>query len=176
MICSSYFSPPPSPASPAAGLTAGAATADITPPLGTPMAGYYSARGAEGVHDPLFAKALVLEKDGTKAALVSLDLISTTRGARRGGPRVIEKETGIPGRNVMISATHAHTGPVLRDGAPRGDALGGGNPTGRALHARSCPARSPRPCEGRRGARRPAKVVVRARPGGRRSRSTAGST
>jgi len=41
-------------------LRAGAAVADITPPVGSAMYGY-GARGAnvsEGVHDPLFAKAL----------------------------------------------------------------------------------------------------------------------
>jgi hypothetical protein len=108
-------------------LTAGAASADITPPRGCPMAGYYSARGAEGTHDPLFAKALVLEKDGVKVALVGLDLISTTRGLVEETRKLVEKETGIPGKNVMISATHSHTGPVLWDGSPRAEALGGGS-------------------------------------------------
>src|SRR5438876_5926078 len=84
---------------PAAELTAGAATADITPPRGCPMAGYYSARGAEGTHDPLFARALVFEKDGTRAALVTLDLIGTTRGLVEESRKRIEVATGIPGRH-----------------------------------------------------------------------------
>src|SRR5438034_15983 len=88
----------------AAELTAGAATADVTPPRGCPMAGYYSARGAEGTHDPLFARVLVFEKDGTRAALVTLDLIGTTRGLVEESRRRIEATTGIPGRHVMISA------------------------------------------------------------------------
>src|SRR6187455_1713938 len=100
-------------------LQAGAAAVDITPPKGCPMAGYYSFRGAEGTHDPLFAKALVFEKDGTRIALVSLDLITTTRGLVEETRKRIEQQTGIPGRNVMISATHSHTGPVLWDGSPR---------------------------------------------------------
>src|SRR5438552_14008444 len=112
---------------PAAELTAGAAAADITPPRGCPMAGYYSARGAEGTHDPLHAKALVFEKDGTRVALVALDLIGTTRGLVEESRKAIEKDTGIPGGSVMISATHSHTGPVLWDGSPRADALGGGS-------------------------------------------------
>jgi len=62
----------------AASRTAGTAKRNITPPVGTPMAGYYVARGAEGTHDPLFAHALVIETDGVKIALVSLDLITTT--------------------------------------------------------------------------------------------------
>lgn len=108
-------------------LSAGAAAVDITPPKACPMAGYYSYRGAEGTHDPLFAKVLVLEKDGTTAALVALDLISTTRGMVEESRKLIEKQTGIPGKNVMISATHSHTGPVLWDGSMRADLLSGGS-------------------------------------------------
>lgn len=107
-------------------LKAGAAAVDITPPKGCPMAGYYSYRGAEGTHDPLYAKALVFEKDGTTVALVSLDLITTTRGIVEESRKLIEKQTGIPGVHVMISATHSHTGPVLWDGSPRADFLTAG--------------------------------------------------
>ena len=110
---------------PAADLTAGAATVNITPPPGTPMAGYYSARGAEGTHDPLHAKAIVLEKGGVKVALVALDLIGTTFGMVQESRKLIEDQTKIPATHVMISATHSHTGPVLRDGRPRSEALGG---------------------------------------------------
>ena len=106
-------------------LSAGAAAVDITPPRGCPMAGYYSVRGAEGTHDPLHSKALVLEKDGVRVALVALDLISTTRGLVEDARALIEKETGIPGKNVMISATHSHTGPVLWGRTQRDEVLGG---------------------------------------------------
>jgi len=111
----------------AAPLTAGAARVDITPPPGTPLAGYYSLRGAEGTHDPLFATAIVFEKDDVKVALVSLDLIGTTFGMVTESRKLIEEKTGIPGKHVMISATHSHTGPVLSDGRPRNEAFGGSN-------------------------------------------------
>lgn len=111
----------------AAELTAGAGVTDITPPVGCPMAGYYSARGAEGTHDPLWAKALVFERDGVRVALVTLDLIGTTRSLVEQTRTLVEKQTGIPGKHVMISATHSHTGPVLWDGSPRADILGGGS-------------------------------------------------
>jgi hypothetical protein len=106
-------------------LRAGAAAVSITPLLGTPMAGYYYARAAEGVHDDLYAKALVLEKDGAKAALVALDLISTTRSLVTEARREIERTTGLAGAQVMISATHAHTGPLLSSRGLRDDYLGG---------------------------------------------------
>jgi neutral ceramidase len=98
---------------------AGAAQVVITPPAGAPMAGYYHARGAEGTLDDLYAKALVLDDGSTKVALVTLDLISTTLTLTREARAAIEKSTGIPGANVMISATHAHTGPELADRGAR---------------------------------------------------------
>lgn len=112
----------------AADLRVGAAQVKINPPIGIPMAGYYSARLAEGVHDDLFAKAIVLEKDGVRAALVSLDLITTTREMVEGARSEIERSTGVPAGNVMISATHAHTGPLLVNRGSRDDALGGDHP------------------------------------------------
>jgi hypothetical protein len=45
-------------------LRVGAAAVVITPPAAIPMAGYYSERGAKGVHDELHAKAVVLESKG----------------------------------------------------------------------------------------------------------------
>lgn len=106
-------------------LRVGAASVKITPPEGTPMAGYYFARAATGVHDDLHAKAIVLELDGERAAIVALDLITTTRGVVERARSEIEKETGIKGSSVTISATHAHTGPVLSDRSPRAESLGG---------------------------------------------------
>ncbi|MDB5313828.1 MAG: Neutral ceramidase [Gemmataceae bacterium] len=142
---------------PAADLTAGAAAADITPPRGCPMAGYYSARGAEGTHDPLLAKVLVLEKDGTRVALVALDLITTTRGLVEESRALIEKQTGIPGKNVMISATHSHTGPVLWDGTPLSDAVGGGQKIARD-YLKELPAKIADAVKTADAARKPAKV------------------
>ncbi len=112
----------------AQGLKVGAASVDITPKVGTPMAGYYYERPSEGVHDPLFVKAIVLEAGGQKAALVSLDLISTTFSMVADAREEIERLTGIKGENVMISATHAHTGPILTDRSARAEAFGGDRP------------------------------------------------
>ena len=48
----------------------GRAEVDITPPARMPMAGYYYVRLNEGTHDPLFAKAMVVEQAGVRMALV----------------------------------------------------------------------------------------------------------
>lgn len=94
-------------------LKSGVAAVKITPPLGTPMAGYYSDRGAEKVHDELLAKALVLEKDGSKIAIISCDLIGIPYEMVTRVREIVEKSTGIPASNIMVSATHSHTGPVI---------------------------------------------------------------
>jgi len=104
------------PAGAHAGLRAGAAVTSITPPAGIPMAGYYHKRESTGVHDDLLARALVLEEGGTKVALVSLDLVSTRREFVVEARRLIAERSGIPATNVMISATHTHTAPVLAGG------------------------------------------------------------
>lgn len=96
-------------------MRAGAGMVAITPPAGVPLAGYYHKRGASGVHDELYSRAIVIEKNGIQAAIVSLDLISTRRGFVEKARELINDRTGIPSENVMISATHAHTGPVLAD-------------------------------------------------------------
>jgi len=105
----------------AADLRLGTAAVKITPPPGMPMAGYYYSRAAEGVHDDLQAKALVLEKDGAKAALVACDLASLSRPIVEEARKLIEQATGIPGARVMLSATHCHTGPVLLGRSSRDD-------------------------------------------------------
>ena len=101
-------------------LRIGAAAVRITPPTGIPMAGYYYERGAEKIHDDLFSKALVIEKDNTKIAIVSCDIISVSEDIVAEVRSLVEKSTGISGDNIMISATHAHTGPVI----PKKDSRG----------------------------------------------------
>jgi len=108
-----------------ADLRVGAAAVNITPPPGIGLAGYYFDRGAQGTNDDLFAKALVLEQDGVQAAFVALDLISTTRPMVEASRREIEKTTVVRGDQVMISATHAHTGPVLAQRGAREATQGG---------------------------------------------------
>lgn len=97
----------------AADLHVGAAATAITPPEGTPLAGYYSQRGTKTVLDDIYSKAVVLQVGDTKAALVVCDLISLPRHVVTEARRQIEAATGIPGGHVMLSATHTHTGPVL---------------------------------------------------------------
>jgi len=116
----------------AADLRTGTATVNINPATGTPLAGYYRQRGAEGVLDDLYAKAAVLDDGKTKVALVACDLISLPRHTVLEARKLIEQQTGIPGGNVMISATHQHTGPVIARESARDDLDGGSSALGKA--------------------------------------------
>src|SRR5205809_1103815 len=98
---------------PAADLRIGSAAIVITPPLGTPLAGYYETRISDAVHDDLYAKALVIECGGNRAAMVSCDLISMPITVAAEARKIIEQQTGLKPDQVKISATHAHTGPIL---------------------------------------------------------------
>mgnify|MGYP005853010211 CR=1 FL=1 len=106
----------------------GVASVDITPPMGIPMAGYYHPRGADGVWDPLFCKAMVLESKAACAAFVALDVIGVTRSITDEARAAIESATGIPADRVMVSATHAHTGPELANRSQYSRNIGGQNP------------------------------------------------
>jgi len=100
-------------------LQAGAAQVKITPPIGVPMSGYYYERASIGVHNDLYAHALVFAVSGKKIALVTCDLIGMDAGIVAQIRGLVEQETGIPGQCVMISATHTHTGPTIPRGTKR---------------------------------------------------------
>ncbi len=106
-------------------LRVGAAEIVITPAMGTPLAGYYSARSADNVHDDIHAKALVFEQDGSKAAMVVCDLLTMPRSVVDEARGLIKTQTGISAERVMISATHTHTAPVLPVGSARDPDEGG---------------------------------------------------
>jgi neutral ceramidase len=56
-------------------MLAGASRIDITPPKGVPMGGYLArAEPAEDVHEPLYARALVLDDGQVRGVVVSADL------------------------------------------------------------------------------------------------------
>ncbi|MCC6857179.1 MAG: hypothetical protein IT158_01390, partial [Bryobacterales bacterium] len=67
----------------------------------------------------LWAKAIVLEKDGATAALVVCDVSGLPRAVVEQARQLIARESGIEASHVMISATHSHTGPVILSGGSR---------------------------------------------------------
>lgn len=94
-------------------LKAGFARIDITPQLGTRIAGYYAVRIADGICDPLTASALVVDDGENRAAIVSLDLLYLPELNYQAAMEKICATTGIDRSAVILACTHTHTGPVL---------------------------------------------------------------
>lgn len=110
-------------------LRAGAATVPMTPPPGTPLAGYGSTRRrllfpdvlgrhphafwfkpSEGELDPLAVRALVLETEAARLVWVAVDLVAVNREFTRGVEARL-RAAGVPPASLMVSASHTHSGP-----------------------------------------------------------------
>ena len=93
-------------------LLAGAAKTNITPGKGVPMGGYGArVEGAKGVHDMLWARALVLSNAQTQVVLVSCDVIGLTADVLQPTRQAIAQDLNIPAHHVMVVCTHTHSGP-----------------------------------------------------------------
>jgi hypothetical protein len=105
------------PAVDAASFKAGVAKVVITPDYDMWMSGYASRdRPSEGkVHD-LHAKALALQDgEGNRCVLLTTDLIGLPGRFSEKVATIIEQETGLPRAAIMLTSSHTHSGPVLRD-------------------------------------------------------------
>ncbi len=93
-------------------LKASMTRCDITPPTGLELGGYpHYPRYNVGVHDPLYATCLYLNNDGYEVAMVTLDLLWISKKHVLKIRRMVEEKCGIPGAQIMIGATHTHSGP-----------------------------------------------------------------
>jgi Neutral/alkaline non-lysosomal ceramidase, N-terminal len=93
-------------------LLAGAADADITPAIGTPMGGYGRREGvAEGTHAPLRCHAVVFDDGTTPVGLVVCDLLFVSRDLSALVRTLVGDALGWRPEQVMVAATHTHSGP-----------------------------------------------------------------
>jgi neutral ceramidase len=95
---------------------AGVATVDITPEKSMWMAGYASRKKpSEGTAQNLYAKALALEDaGGTRAVIVTLDLISVPRFLRDRVEAAVREKYRLPPEGLLLNCSHTHCGPELR--------------------------------------------------------------
>lgn len=95
-------------------LQAGFGKADLTPPLGTPLAGHFARRPAQGIHDPLLATAVVMDSDEERLAVVSCDLLGVPREVVQRARDLVHQQVGLQADRVLVHGTHTHAGPELR--------------------------------------------------------------
>jgi neutral ceramidase len=112
-----YFVPQMLAADPPAAYKAGVATKIITPEKPMWMAGYASrTKPAEGKLIDLQAKAICLEDAaGKRLVLVTTDLIGIPRSLGVEVAAEVEKRFGIKRAELMLTASHTHCGPVIRE-------------------------------------------------------------
>jgi len=94
-------------------LNAGVGRIDITPSPGCTLAGFPARdHRAEGIHDPLYATALALEKNGKRTVIVSLDLIAISRKHIDHLWKSLGATHGLKPEQILINCSHTHAGPV----------------------------------------------------------------
>jgi hypothetical protein len=93
-------------------LRAGVGKADITPPIGTPLAGYGDRMGrpSTGVHDPTEARALVIDNGAVKIAFVAVDHLGYDHGMVGRVRAIASRTTGIPPEQIFVMSSHTHAG------------------------------------------------------------------
>ena len=96
-------------------LKAGFSRIDITPPLGTPLAGYFYDRFAKGILDPLSVNAIAMNDGENTAIMVAVDALGiTTPYADKIRDMIVER-TGVDKDHVIVAALHQHTSVRIAD-------------------------------------------------------------
>ncbi|MBR3837222.1 MAG: hypothetical protein IKJ74_03665 [Clostridia bacterium] len=97
-------------------MEAGFSRVDITPPLGTPLTGYYKSRYADGMLDPLELNAVALSDGAKKLLLICTDLILIDEASSTEIRERIARATGVEKDGIMIHCLHQHTAPHVGKG------------------------------------------------------------
>lgn len=94
-------------------LKAGVSKYEITPNRPAWLAGYAARnKTSEGIHDPLFLTAIVFDDETTRLAMVSADLCFVPLAVKEKIAPKVQKGASISPENLIIAATHTHSGPV----------------------------------------------------------------
>lgn len=91
---------------------AGAATSNITPPLGVEIVGNWGTPLASHVHDELHVRCLALDDGEKRLVFAVVDNLGINREVFDEAKRLVHEATGLPKDHMMMSATHTHSGPT----------------------------------------------------------------
>src|SRR5688572_32580352 len=104
-------------------LKVGVGVADLTPTaaeiatnqLFMGAYGIFASRGhATGVHDPVYARVMVIQAGAETVALASLDMPGISNRVQKAMRDGVATRTNLPVEAVMIGATHSHSAPDLQ--------------------------------------------------------------
>ena len=88
----------------------GAATSNITPKIGTSINGNMKDITVKQIHDETHVRCIVLDDGQTRLAILTADLCMIYREQLDEAKKRAHAITGIPIENMMMSATHTHSG------------------------------------------------------------------
>lgn len=106
----------------------GAARVDITPVVPVPLAGYPDLRitatgpqdhvgyvgrvgACDGVHDPIYARAVAIDGGNAVVVVVGLDLCVVSLEFTRRVREAAHERWGLPPESIVLAASHSHSGP-----------------------------------------------------------------
>jgi len=92
---------------------AGWSSRSITPPIGTPLAGFGDRRGkpSTGVHDEIFVKALAVSDGKDKAVIVGADMLIVPENVAELVRLRVSQQTTLTANDILFNASHNHSGP-----------------------------------------------------------------
>ncbi len=104
----------------AAGMAVASAKVEITPPIGSPLAGYgvgdygpgAGPRVADGVNAPTYARCTVFWDNGSPNVIVTAEIVSFPREVHQ-AIRARVTALGVANSDFVLTATHTHNGPVI---------------------------------------------------------------
>ena len=93
---------------------AGAATSNITPPLGELIVGGWKPIPAINIHDELHARCLVLDDGNVKVGIVLCDNVGIPVEVFDRAKQLVQKSTGLPPSHLLLASTHTHSATTAR--------------------------------------------------------------
>jgi len=92
---------------------AGWSSRSITPPMGTPLAGFGDRNGkpSTGVHDEIFVKALAVSDGTDKAVIVGADMLIIPENMAELVRIRVSEQTTLRANDILFNASHNHSGP-----------------------------------------------------------------
>ncbi len=93
---------------------------EITPPLGTSMAGYFKTRFSQGVIDPLFVRATLFREGEKRALIMAMDLCGINKAWADRIREKVGKTFDIDPDAILINGSHTHTGPIFQSAPATG--------------------------------------------------------
>ncbi len=91
----------------------GYAKTNINPPLGIAISGYYVPRFAKGFLNDLEASALALQAGEKTTLIIAVDTLGVGSEHVNKITEAIEQKTGVSKDDILVCASHTHTGPYL---------------------------------------------------------------